>query len=402
MRTIRQHILRLLLALCLFCLLSTAAVAQLMPAQRSTLNFTQNSAFMVVSVPASAFSSADINGDKQLSRDELTQYRAVISSRIAQNIRLFDRNGQLELRDITLALSGDGHGHVNASSELIATGRFALSQDVDQTPDQGFSFAISLFGDSPSEYSYAITASRSERSERHLLELTVQRPAAVLFPPKASTFSQSLTDGVIHMMGSLDHLFFLLVVIAGSLGLRHILWVLTAFTLGHAITLTLSIFGWLSLPSIVVEPAIAMTILAMGFFDWRAKSAKHLAPHSRVGLVFGCSLIHGLGLATGFDALDMQTDDLLISLIGFNLGIELAQIAVLALAGSALHILALLPGKQNGLTLSAKDNIAFGCDARQGLARRQHGRAGVNRSLMREPPSKSFKKCYWPKCCSVS
>ncbi|MFK7965890.1 MAG: HupE/UreJ family protein [Burkholderiaceae bacterium] len=354
MRTIRRHMLGLLFGLSLVSLLPATADAHLMSAQRGTLNFTGNSAFMVVSLPVSAFGNIDLNGEKQLSRAELTRHRTAITSLIAQNIRLFDRNGQLELQDIMLALSGGGHGHVNSSSHLTMMGRFALAQNLDQELDQGFSFAISLFGDTPVEQSYAITASRSERRERHRLELTAKKPAAVLFPPQASVFSQSLTDGVIHMTGGLNHLVFLLVVIAGSIGLRQILLVLTAFTIGHTMTLTLSVFGWINLPSIVVGPAIAMTILAMGFFDWHTKAAKKQMPSWRIGLVFSCALIHGLGLASGFKAVSLQTNDLLISLIGFSLGIELAQVAVLALVGSAMHILALLPSRQNAFTLSAR------------------------------------------------
>jgi hypothetical protein len=127
-----------------------------------------------------------------------------------------------------------------------------------------------------------------------------------------------------------DHLLFLLVVLAAGGGWRRVVLALTCFTLGHAVTLTASVLGGFSLPASVVEPAIAATILGMAAFDqWQARYPERAwSPTWRLGLVFGCALIHGLGLAGALADLGLDTEHRLLSLLGFNLGIELAQVAV--------------------------------------------------------------------------
>ena len=123
---------------------------------------------------------------------------------------------------------------------------------------------------------------------------------------------------------------------------------LTCFTAGHALTLAACVWGGWSVSDRIVEPAIAATIVGMAAFDgWSRWRERPLHVNFRLALVFGCALIHGLGLAgalSGFTQWAPGTPQLALALAGFNVGIELAQIGVAALAGSVVLILNRLTG----------------------------------------------------------
>lgn len=351
-RAWRELLLALVVCVAIF---PTPSDAHLMPAQRGTLNFLGTGGFMVLSLPVSAFSGIDTNGDKRLSQNELSEHRPAIVASIVRNVKLSDSNGSRPLEGIMLSLSPAADGRRDAADQLVAMGRFILAQDMQARPEQQFSLGIDLFGTQAHEQSYSITASRDQRRERHLIRLSPEQPAREFFPSQIALFSQFAIAGAQHILSGLDHLLFLLVVIAGSIGWRGKLLVLTAFTIGHAITLTLSVLDWVSLPLIIVEPAIAATIVTIAIFDLRTgKSAHRPAPWGRLCLVFSCALIHGLGLASGMSDLGLQNENLLVSLAGFNVGIELAQIVVVALAGATMFVLASFAHRQSVLNLSTR------------------------------------------------
>lgn len=98
--------------------------------------------------------------------------------------------------------------------------------------------------------------------------------------------------GAEHVLQGLDHLLFLLFVLAAGWHWRTLFAVLTCFTAGHALTLVLSVWvGW-SVPSSIVEPAIAATIVGMMLFDfWSRSCIRFQANVGRLALVFLCALI---------------------------------------------------------------------------------------------------------------
>lgn len=88
----------------------------------------------------------------------------------------------------------------------------------------------------------------------------------------------------------------------------------------------------LSAPARIVEPTIAATTIGLALYDvWLARSGKE-PPVSRLALVFGCFLIHGLGLGGALSELGVNPAQQVATLLGFNVGIELGQLSVAALA----------------------------------------------------------------------
>ena len=141
-------------------------------------------------------------------------------------------------------------------------------------------------------------------------------------------------EGFRHILPlGLDHVLFVLGVFVLSPRLRTVLIQLSAFTLAHSITFGLSMYGIVSLPPAIVEPAIALSIAYVAVENL---TASRLRAH-RVALVFAFGLLHGLGFAGALSSLALPRSQFLVALLGFNAGVESGQIAVvlLALAASA-------------------------------------------------------------------
>jgi hypothetical protein len=167
-------------------------------------------------------------------------------------------------------------------------------------------------------------------------------------------FAAMFRLGARHIAEGTDHLLFLLALIlpaplvaaggrwggfaGGKTALRRIVKVVTAFTLGHSITLVLGALGWARLPSAVVESAIALSILV---------SAIHaLVPIFKGREVFiagGFGLVHGLAFAATLTDFGFDPWTLASSVLGFNLGIEAFQLVVILIAMPWLVLLARSP-----------------------------------------------------------
>jgi len=188
---------------------------------------------------------------------------------------------------------------------------------------------------------------------RGLLRLNLDGTAqtAVLSPQRAeqrfaagevsrlAAFGQYLVEGIWHIWIGFDHILFLLALLLPAVlvheagrwrgvarfgeALREVLWVVTAFTIAHSITLTLAAMGLVSLPSRLVESAIAASVVLAA-----ANNLKPLVEHRRWMVAFGFGLIHGFGFASVLAELGLPQETLVLSLLGFNLGVETGQLAI--------------------------------------------------------------------------
>ncbi|MGB5305654.1 MAG: HupE/UreJ family protein [Gammaproteobacteria bacterium] len=132
----------------------------------------------------------------------------------------------------------------------------------------------------------------------------------------------------------LDHILFILGIFLLSIHLRPLLWQVTMFTVAHTITLGLSMHGIVNLPASIVEPLIALSIAYIGIENIFA----HHLHKSRLVLVFGFGLLHGLGFASVLTDFGMPGDAFATALVSFNIGVELGQLAVILLAYLAIGI----------------------------------------------------------------
>ncbi len=140
--------------------------------------------------------------------------------------------------------------------------------------------------------------------------------------------------GVEHILTGYDHLVFLLGLVLVGGRWRSLLWVVTAFTIAHSITLGLAALGvWAPRPSII-EPAIALSIAYVGVENFFVKNAE-----KRWRITFPFGLVHGFGFAGALREVALPKADVPAALFLFNAGVELGQLAVLALVLPALALL---------------------------------------------------------------
>ena len=146
--------------------------------------------------------------------------------------------------------------------------------------------------------------------------------------------------GLGHILpGGLDHILFVVALFLAAKNLRSLLWLITTFTLAHSVTLALAAIGTISLPGRIVEPLIAFSIAFVALENLFADPTVR----RRTLIVFVLGLIHGLGFAGFFGELGLPQGLFFSSLIGFNLGVELGQFAVICvLAISAALLIRLL------------------------------------------------------------
>ena len=144
-----------------------------------------------------------------------------------------------------------------------------------------------------------------------------------------SVFVRYIGVGFEHIVPlGIDHILFVLGLFFFALRLRPILLQVSAFTVAHTITLALAATGVVSVPGSVVEPLIAASIVYVGVENiWGRGSEK-----ARTALVFGFGLLHGLGFASVLGDFGISASHFAAALIGFNVGVELGQLAVIAVA----------------------------------------------------------------------
>lgn len=142
----------------------------------------------------------------------------------------------------------------------------------------------------------------------------------------ARTARLYLRLGFTHILPEgLDHICFVLGLFLLSLRLRPLLAQTGAFTLAHSITLGLTMLGWVSLPARAVEPLIALSIAYVAIENLVVKEVRA----SRVAVVFGFGLIHGMGFAGVLKDLGLPKGQFAPALLAFNLGVEGGQLAVI-------------------------------------------------------------------------
>jgi len=152
-------------------------------------------------------------------------------------------------------------------------------------------------------------------------------------PPGVLTAGQFLALGFWHIIpDGPDHILFVLGLFLLSAHLKPLLWQVTAFTLAHSVTLALAMNGILELKASFVEPLIAASI---AFIAIENLFTTKLQPWRPI-LVFAFGLLHGLGFASVLSNLHLPAGQFGPAIIGFNIGVEMGQLAVIALAFAAV------------------------------------------------------------------
>ncbi|SEK62976.1 HupE/UreJ family protein [Nonomuraea pusilla] len=160
--------------------------------------------------------------------------------------------------------------------------------------------------------------------------LTTRAPAVEVGGHPASLQAlEFLVLGAEHLVTGLDHVLFLLALLIGARRPRDVVVTASAFTAAHSITFLLAAMGIVEVPARVVEPvvAVSITVVAVANLFGRAEGG---AGRWRLPVVFAFGLVHGLGFAGALDIGGSGSWELLLSLLSFDLGIEVTQPAIVA------------------------------------------------------------------------
>jgi len=148
-------------------------------------------------------------------------------------------------------------------------------------------------------------------------------------------FVQYIPVGFDHIVPKgLDHILFVLGLFFLAARLGPLLWQVSAFTLAHTVTLAAGALGWIVVPGAIVEPIIAASIVYVAVENVFARG---LTPWRPV-VVFGFGLLHGLGFASVLEEFGIPEANFIPALLGFNVGVEVGQLTVIAVAFLAVGL----------------------------------------------------------------
>jgi HupE / UreJ protein len=305
-----------------------------------------------VAVASTVISGIDTNHDGSLSDPEQQAY----AQSVLRDLVLSADGKPLNLNLVSVRFppieeieQGIGEIDINFSADLPTSG--STDRLVFENRHQA---AISVYLVNtlvPIDKNIQITGqSRNENQSIYQLDFSRSITSPRTNIPSLSGFAAAFRLGMRHIAEGTDHLLFLLVLLlpapllasaarwnrcAGVRGsLLNIVRIVTAFTLGHSLTLALSAFGLVTVPSRPVEVLIAVSILISAIHALRP-----LFPGREPAIAAFFGLIHGLAFASALSSLGFGGWYRLVSVLGFNLGIETMQLGVVAATLPSLLLL---------------------------------------------------------------
>jgi hypothetical protein len=194
-----------------------------------------------------------------------------------------------------------------------------------------------VFAEDPDHRTF-VTVTTRESEASYVLRAGEQSLALAAASSPVATALAYLREGAIHLVTGFDHLLFVLsLVLVASLGLRRdglrptlrdVAWIVTAFTIGHSLSLCAAALGFVALPSAWVEAGIAASIVLVAAVNVVRPRAPDASSRRRRAVIAGAfGLLHGFGFSSVLAEVGLSAQHRLLALMGFNLGIELAQLA---------------------------------------------------------------------------
>ncbi|MEH7306972.1 HupE/UreJ family protein [Neobacillus drentensis] len=254
--------------------------------------------------------------NKETDQKELIDHK-VVQRYINSHIKLFADSELIEGRV------------VKTDIEMIKERPFAiinLAYNIKHKPEK-LTVEYNMFMDDsdPSHANFATIKMDGKQQEKILtFESREIEIGEISFLQNAKQF---LVLGLKHIFTGYDHILFVISLLFGAKTIRHILSLVTAFTIAHSITLALATFDIVHLPSRFVESAIALSIIYVALINIFNQESKH-----QPWLAFGFGLIHGFGFAGILSEMRLDTNHMAASLVSFNIGIEIGQLLIVSLA----------------------------------------------------------------------
>ena len=317
---------------------ATPADAHILPAGSGTIRVASEHAQAVLSVPLDALPNIDDNQDGRASLDEVKRHETRLIGQVTRGFSLADAKAETLDSGAMIVFPGADETEGQDADHIVVLYGVLFSSS-----PQELTLTYNLFGESGDPVS--IRASRSRPDGGEDAELIVLRPGAQsarLFEGPFRTGVKFVSIGIEHILKGLDHLLFLLTIVAAGVSLRHWIAFVSAFTIAHSITLTMAMLGIAHAPAAIVEPMIAASIVGMALYNLLSTATAQSFTW-RICAVFACGLMHGLGFASSLADIGVNKNHLVPTLIGFNLGIEIGQAIFVACVLLSVSLIRHLP-----------------------------------------------------------
>lgn len=281
----------------------------------------------------------DANGDAVITAADIGLRQAAIARYVADNI--------------TVGGCGFRADDFNVGLRRAASPSVIVDAELDCTAEPS-SVASSLLAELPNYRTILLVGSGGTTTS------FVLDDAVALDIAEQAGFPTFFTEGVYHILIGIDHIAFLLILVlplalhgTWQQRLRSTAGIVTAFTVAHSITLTLSALGHISLPARPVELVIAVSVVFAALFNLAKSKRLH---GGMLAYVFG--LIHGFGFAGALGDLAIADGLTVSNLLAFNLGVEAGQLLIIAVALPILSGLGRLKGFRSRLVPAGSTAIA--------------------------------------------
>jgi hydrogenase/urease accessory protein HupE len=212
-----------------------------------------------------------------------------------------------------------------------------------------------LFPESPADSTIVMVYRDDRLVDKAILDRDA--PHAILAETAIAFSRRFVSMGVHHILSGLDHVLFVLGLLLVRCSVRGLLAVITAFTLAHSITLSMTVLEIGNLPAWLVEPLIALSIVAVGAENLIGRT---MNLERRVWLAFGFGFFHGFGFAGALEQTGLPRDSIAWSLAAFNGGVEIGQACIVAVA---IPLLRILERRSTVLTTAVTRYASFGIAA---------------------------------------
>jgi hydrogenase/urease accessory protein HupE len=269
-----------------------------------------------LTVPTPLLAFADGNKDGQISSLEVQYNYEKLQGFLADRVILTDDRGQRGALRLSSNAQVTTLPNVNNPGAHTA---LQLSYTWPQTR-QGLNIRYTLFEPNVSTAQSLATVTEGDTVRDYVF--TPSQPTLNLSGNYLwNQVSRFVPLGIEHILTGYDHLLFLVSLLIGSGGIRSLLKIVTAFTVAHSVTLSLAVLGFIQLPPVVVECAIALSIVYVAAENlWRKEIPQ------RWMMTFAFGLVHGVGFSSILQEFNLPKDSLAASLVSFNLGVEIGQV----------------------------------------------------------------------------
>lgn len=268
---------------------------------------------------AACLAGVDADGDGTIDTQELQSGRAAIERFALMGVIVSEADRPLTVTVRSIVLAGDDEDVALSLTSPLPTGdqlQLALPA-LEELPRGHRHFTAVMSGESA-------LATALLYDDRRAVALDMRNAAPAGAFELAGGF---LVLGVEHILIGFDHVLFLLALLMASASLGAAFSLITAFTAAHSLTLIAATLDLIAMPASIVEPIIALSIVWVAIASLCRKTVGH-----RWGLVFAFGLVHGLGFASVLRGLGIADTSGLLPLLSFNLGVEVGQVAIAAVA----------------------------------------------------------------------